>query len=280
MAVVSQGSPRAELPMREAVPVKNRMRLREVVTSLPVARVIGNRDIKVKYKQSALGPLWLLLQPLGILAAITVAFSGVTDVKTGDVPYVAFGLVGVTVWMFISTTIAIAPQGFLNNASLVRRSAAPRSAFITAAVWSNVPLLGIMTSVSLIGSVIAGRIGLQLLVLPVFALWLLIFTWSLVLMLAPVAARFRDAVAIVPLVIQAGIFLSPVGFPLDAAPANIRLLLSINPVSGIMEGWRWAILGMTPDTGVIAIGLAWTVGMLGLGWYMFGRLEVRLADFV
>jgi lipopolysaccharide transport system permease protein len=99
-------------------------------------------------------------------------------------------------------------------------------------------------------------------------------------MLAPVAARFRDAVAIVPLVIQAGIFLSPVGFPLDAAPANIRLLLSINPVSGIMEGWRWAILGMTPDTGVIAIGLAWTVGMLGLGWYMFGRLEVRLADFV
>lgn len=271
---------RAELPMRELVPVKRRARLSQIVTSFPVARVIGDRDIKVKYKQSALGPLWLLLQPLGMLAAITVAFSGVTDVQTGDVPYIVFGLVGVTVWMFISMTIAISPQAFLGNAPLVRRSPAPRLAFITATVYSNLPLLGIMSTVTLLATLVSRGFGTQILLLPVFAAWLLIFTWGVVLVIAPVAARFRDAVAFVPLIIQGGIFLAPVGFPLDSAPANIKLLLSINPVSGIIEGWRWAVVGMSPDLTVIWIGVIWTVVLLGVGWYQYGRLEVRLADFI
>jgi lipopolysaccharide transport system permease protein len=266
--------------MREAVPVKSRMRLRELVSSFPVARVLGARDIKVKYKQSALGPLWLLFQPLGILAAITVAFSGVTNVDTGDIPYVIFGLVGITVWMFISMTVAIAPQSFLANSSLVRRSPAPRTAFITATVYSNLPILGIMSTVMLAATLIARGFSLQILLLPVFALWLLVFTWGVVLVLAPVAARFRDAVAIVPLIIQAGIFLAPVGYPLNAAPSSIKLLLSINPVSGIIEGWRWSVLGSAPDVTVIGIGLVWTVILLVVGWYQFGRLEVRLADFL
>ena len=266
--------------MREAVPVKRRLQLRELVTAWPVARVIGARDIKIKYKQSALGPLWLLLQPLGILAAITVAFSGVTDVDTGGVAYIAFGLVGVAVWMFIAMTIAIAPQTFLANAALVRRSPAPRTAFITATVYSNLPLLGIMTGVTLVAAAVLEGVEPQVLLLPVLAAWLLLFTWAVVVVIAPVAARFRDAVAVVPLIIQGGIFLSPVGYPLDAAPATLKTILSINPVSGLIEGWRWSILGMTPDLAVIGIALAWTVVLLAVGWYMFGRMEVRLADFV
>ena len=269
-----------QLPMREAVPVKRRLGLRELVSSMPVARVIGARDIKIKYKQSALGPLWLLLQPLGILAAITVAFSGVTDIETGDVAYIAFGMVGVTVWMFIAMTIAIAPQAFLSNAVLVRRSPAPRTAFITATIHSNIPLLGIMTAVTLIVAIAFEGPVLELLALPVCAIWLMVFTWAVVLVIAPVAARFRDAVAMVPLLIQGGIFLSPVGYPLDAAPANLQTLLSFNPVSGLIEAWRWSILGTSPDLGVIAIAVAWTVALALVGWYVFGRMEVRIADFV
>ena len=269
-----------QLPMREAVPVKTRLKLRDLVTSMPVARVIGARDIKVKYKQSALGPLWLLLQPLGILAAITVAFSGVTDIDTGDVTYIAFGLVGVAVWMFIAMTIAIAPQTFLANAALVRRSPAPRPAFITATVYSNLPLLGIMVAVTLIATLLLEGLPIQVLALPVLAVWLLLFTWAVTALIAPVAARFRDAVALVPLIIQGGIFLSPVGYPLDAAPSSIETALSINPVSGLIEGWRWAILDMPPDMTVVAIALAWTAVLLAVSWYLFARLEVRLADFL
>ena len=277
---MSTASATRELPMREAVPVKRRLRLRELVSAWPVARVIGARDIKIKYKQSALGPLWLLLQPLGILAAITVAFSGVTDVDTGGVTYIAFGLVGVTVWMFIAMTIAIAPQAFLANAALVRRSPAPRTAFITATVYSNLPLLGIMAGVTLVASLLLEGLAVQVLLLPVFAVWLLLFTWAVVVVIAPVAARFRDAVAVVPLIIQGGIFLSPVGYPLDAAPSTLKTILSVNPVSGLIEAWRWSILGMEPDLAVIAIAVFWTAVLLMFGWYLFGRMEVRLADFV
>jgi len=267
-------------PYREAVPVVRRARLAEIVSSYPVAKVIGARDIKVKYKQSALGPLWLFLQPLGILAALTVAFSGVTDVDTDGVPYVVFGLAGVTVWTFISMTIAVAPQAFLSNAAFIRRTPAPRLAFVTGTLYANLPQLGIMTCVTLAATALLHSVGPELLLLPLFTIWLMIFTWGVVLLIAPVAARFRDAVAVVPLLIQGGIFLSPVGFPLDSAPTNIKLLLSINPVSGVIEGWRWTILGQSPDMTVIGIGLAWTGVVLVAGWYLYGRMEVRLADFI
>jgi lipopolysaccharide transport system permease protein len=268
------------LSVREAVPVERRARVSDIVTSFPVARVIGARDVKVKYKQSALGPLWLLLQPLGMLVAITIAFSGVTDVKTGDIPYVVFGLVGVTVWTFISATTAIAPVAFMNNSALIRRSPAPRIAFVTATLYSNLPQLGIMCVVTLLATLVTRGFAVPVLVLPLLAVWLMVFTWALVLLIAPVSARFRDAVALVPLIIQAGVFLAPVGFALDSAPQHIRILLSINPVSGIIEGWRWSLLGMTPDFAVIGVGIAWTAALLLVGWYQYGRLEVGLADFI
>src|SRR6266545_7005701 len=85
----AQASPVDET-MRVTLPVRRRVRLRDVWTSLPVGWMLGRRDVKIKYKQSALGPLWLVLQPLGMLLAITLAFSKVTNVDTGDVPYVVF----------------------------------------------------------------------------------------------------------------------------------------------------------------------------------------------
>lgn len=274
------GSAAAPLPMREATPTSTRVGLRDILPSMRVARIVGARDIKVKYKQSALGPLWLFIQPLGMLAAITIAFSGVTNVDTGDVPYVLFGLVGLCVWNFIAMTLAVAPQAFVNNSTLVRRSPAPRPAFISATVMSNMPLLGIMITITVVGSLIWGGIGVQILLLPLLIVWLLAFGWGTVLLIAPIASRFRDAIAIVPLVVQAGVFISPVGYDLESAPNNIKTLLAINPVTGIIESWRWALLGMSPDLGVIAISLGWTVILLAVGWRIFVRMEYRLADFV
>src|SRR3989442_12523245 len=86
----------APLPMRESTPTSRRVGVLDIVSSWGVARIFAARDIKVKYKQSALGPLWLVLQPLGLLAAITIAFSGVANVDTRDAPYLYFGLVGMT----------------------------------------------------------------------------------------------------------------------------------------------------------------------------------------
>ena len=112
-------------------PVKRRLKVREVWSSLHVARMIGVRDIKVKYKQAALGPLWLVMAPLGMLISITIAFSGVTDVNTGDIPYLLFALVGLTVWTFIQLSASLGAAAIYGNGGLVRRSPLPRVALVT-----------------------------------------------------------------------------------------------------------------------------------------------------
>src|SRR4051794_39907093 len=102
--------------LRIYAPVKQRLVLSDLWRTLGVAKMIGLRDVKAKYKQAALGPLWLLIGPLGMLAAITIAFSGVTDVNTGGVPYVLFALVGLTVWTFIQLSTSMGAQAIVGNA--------------------------------------------------------------------------------------------------------------------------------------------------------------------
>jgi ABC-type polysaccharide/polyol phosphate export permease len=268
-------------PPRVYRPVKQRIRLADLWTSLGVARMIGLRDIKAKYKQAALGPLWLLIGPLGMLVALTIAFSGVTAVNTKGVPYMIFALVGLTVWTFIQLSTTLGAAAIIGNSGLVRRSPLPRIALITGSMLGNLPPVTIMFTLTIAATVVDRGLPLQVLLLPLLILWLLVFTLSLALLLAALAARFRDIISVLPLVIQAGIFVSPVGYPLEGAPSNIHTLLTLNPVSGLVEVWRWAILDM-PGTqwNVVGVAAAWTVVLAALGWRVFGRLEVEFADFV
>jgi ABC-type polysaccharide/polyol phosphate export permease len=271
----------AALPLRVCRPVRRRIRVRDLWTSFNVARMIGLRDLKAKYKQAALGPLWLILAPLGMLLALTIAFSGVTSVDTGGVPYVLFALVGLTVWTFMQLSMTLGAQAIIGNASLVRRSPLPRIALVTGSLIGNLPPVTVMLSATLVATAIEGRLPVQALLLPVLIVWLFIFTLAVSLLLGAVAARFRDVVSMLPIVIQAGIFVSPVGYSLEGAPKNIHTLLALNPVSGLIEAWRWAILDLPdPQWGVIAIAGAWTVVLGAASWRTFGRLEVHFADFV
>lgn len=268
-------------PLRIYRPVKRRVRFVDLWRSRAVARMIGLRDIKAKYKQAALGPLWLLIGPLGMLIALTVAFSGVTAVNTEGVPYMIFALVGLTVWTFIQLSTTLGSAAIIGNAGLVRRSPLPRIALVTGSMLGNMPPVAIMFTLTIAATVIDRGLPLQALLLPLLILWLLVFTLSLALLLAALAARFRDIVSVLPLVIQAGIFVSPVGYSLKGAPANIHTLLTLNPVSGLIESWRWAILDM-PGTqwDVVGVAAVWTVVLAALAWRVFGRLEVEFADFV
>jgi ABC-type polysaccharide/polyol phosphate export permease len=246
-----------------------------------VARMIGLRDIKVKYKQAALGPLWLLIAPLGMLAAVGIAFSGVTKVDTQGVPYVLFALVGLVVWSYIQLSLSIGAAAIVGNAALVRRSAMPRIALITGTLLGNLPPVMVMLAITLVGTLIGRGLPLQILLLPVVVAWAILFTFGVTMLVASVAARFRDTVSVMPLLIQAGIFVTPVGYPLEGAPHNIKLLLSLNPVSGIIEAWRWVVLDM-PNTnvGIIAIAAGLSVLVAVAGWFVFGRGEVTFADVV
>lgn len=265
--------------LRVTVPVRRRVRLRDVWASLPVGWMLGRRDIKIKYKQSALGPLWLVLQPLGMLAAITLAFSKVTNVNTGDVPYVVFALVGLSVWTYVQMAITVAPQVLPSNWQVVRRSPCPRVAFVTGTLISVVPPLAVVLAASVAAAMISGSLSVEALAMPVLIVWLVVLMWGFTLLVTALGGRFRDAVALAPVIVQAGIFLTPVGYPLDAA-GDFAKVLAFNPASGVIEAWRWSLLGIAPDGFAIVVALAETVVVTLLGWYVFGRMETRFSDYV
>jgi len=271
----------AEPKLHVYKPVKVRMRVGELWISMPVARMIGLRDIRVKYKQAALGPLWLLIAPLGMLAAITIAFSGVTDVNTGDIPYILFALVGLTVWTFVQLSATLGSIALISNGALVRRTTIPRLALVTGAVVGNLPPVAVMFAVALVGALLSRGLPVQALLLPACVIWLVIFTVALSMLLAALAARFRDTITVIPLMLQAGIFVSPVGYSLEGAPKNIHTLLSLNPVSGIIEIWRWSMLDIpNPQWDVVWVAAIWTLVLSCFAWWTFNRLEVNVADYV
>ena len=266
--------------VRVSVPMRRRIRLADLWTSRRVGWMLGMRDMKAKYKQSALGPLWLVIQPLGMLLAISVAFSRVTSVNTGDVPYVVFALVGLAVWIYVQMAITVSPQTLPANDQVVRRSPCPRIAFVTGTVISVLPPLGVVLTASLVAAALTVGLPIQALMMPLLIGWLLLMTLGFILLVTALGARFRDAVALAPLVVQAGIFLTPVGYPLSAVPGAFGKLLSFNPASGMIEAWRWSLLDMSPDGFAIAVALVETVVFLVLGWYVFGRMETRFSDYV
>jgi lipopolysaccharide transport system permease protein len=265
--------------LRVTVPVRRRVRLGDIWATRRVGSMLGWRDMKTKYKQSALGPLWLVLQPLGMLAAITIAFSKVTSVDTGDVPYVVFALVGLAVWTYVQMAITVAPQTLPSNQQVVRRSPCPRVAFVTGTLISVLPPLAVVLVASVVAAAISGSLPMQALALPLLVVWLILLMGGFTLLVTALGGRFRDAVALAPLVVQAGIFLTPVGYPLDAA-GSFAKVLAFNPASGVIEGWRWSLLGIAPDGFAIGVALAETVAVALLGWYVFGRMETRFSDYV
>lgn len=269
-----------EPQLRVLRPVNRRLLLRELWTSRAVARMIGQRDIKAKYKQAALGPLWLLIGPLGMLLAVTIAFSGVTKVHTGDVPYMLFALVGLIVWTYLQLSIALSASAIVGNIPLVRRSAMPRVALVTGGLIGNLPAAAVMLAVALVLAAVYGVLPAQAALLPFALVWLLVLVGGVSLFIAAVAVRFRDIVAAIPLIVQAGLFATPVGYPIEGAPANIKTLLMLNPLSGLIDVWRWCLLGIGLDSTTVAIGAAWTVVLATIGWQVFVRLEVHFSDIV
>lgn len=265
--------------VRVAVPMKRRIRLSSLWTSRRVGWMMGLRDIKAKYKQSALGPLWLVLQPLGMLAAVSIAFSKVTTVDTGSVPYVVFALTGLAVWTYVQMTITVAPAALPSNFQVVRRSPCPRLAFVTGTLISVLPPLGVVLVASVVAAAVSGSLSIQAIAMPILIVWLLVMTFGFTLLVTALGGRFRDAIALAPLIVQAGIFLTPVGYPLSAA-GSFAKVLAFNPASGMIESWRWSLLGSSPDMFAIVVALVETVLMVIGGWYVFGRMETRFADYV
>src|ERR1700722_10935579 len=166
--------PRIDPRVRVISATKRRVTLRSALQIGDFLRVLAARDMKVKYKQSTLGPLWLVFQPLALLIAFIVAFKGLGNVNTGDIPYAVFALVGLSAWTYVQTALTICVPSMLSNIQLVRWTPAPRLALLTSGLISSLPPYGITVAAAIVAAAVTGHLSPRVLLLPAATIWLIV----------------------------------------------------------------------------------------------------------
>lgn len=247
----------------------------------------ARRDVAIRFKQTALGVLWVLIQPLAGVALFTLVFGRVAGITPpGGIPYPVFALVGLAMWQYFAATLTAASNAMVANAGIIQKVYFPRLALPLAAVLANLLDLVIMMLVCgvVIGLTGAGVLSSRLALVPVLVMALALAALGPGLLLAALHAKYRDVRHALPFVLQSALFLTPVAYPLsslDAVPLLRDLLWVLNPVAVLITQMRAVLFGLdglSVDSLLVALGVAGAYGVLGL-WY-FRRTERDFADVV
>ena len=202
------------------------------------------RDITIRYRQTFLGGVWAILQPLIAMLLFGALFGRVSGMSGGGHPYALFVFAGLVPWTFFANAIGLASNSMVSSEPMVRKIYFPRLLVplgTIAAFGLDVLIsLGFMAVLMLHYRVTP---GLSLLYLPLFMMGILLVTSGFGLMLAAINVRYRDVKYVVPFITQMAFFITPVIYPISYVPANLRIIVSLNPLTGIVEGFRYALLG-------------------------------------
>lgn len=246
--------------------------------------VLAWRDVAVRYKQTIIGLAWALIQPLATMVVFTVIFGHIANLPTdGDAPYALMVYAGMLPWQLFSTALTGASGSLIGNANLISKVYFPRLIVPTAAVVVSfvdfligfVILIGLMLWYQFLPS-------WHILTLPFFVVMAFLSSLGPGLWITALNVKYRDFRYIIPFIVQFGLYVSPVGFSSSVVPDEWRLLYSINPVVGVIDGFRWAILGGESHLYLPGFLLSWGVIMffLWLGIRKFRRMEKSFADLI
>lgn len=240
------------------------------------------RDVKVRYKQTAIGIGWTILQPLMTMAIFTMIFGHFAKVPSDGVPYPVFAYTALLPWNLFAGSLNRCTVSLVGSANLITKVYFPRLIVPAAATISGV-IDFVISLVFLLALMLWYHIvpTWGALTLPVFLVLTLITVLAVGLWLSALNVRYRDVGHAIPFLIQIWMFLSPVAYPVSLVPEQWRLLYSLNPMVGVIEGFRWALLGkQSPDFTVIAISSAVVIVVFLGGLLYFKRIERTFADVV
>lgn len=241
------------------------------------------RDILVRYKQTVIGFTWALLRPFLTMLVFTFVFGKLAKLPSDGVPYPIMVFVALLPWQFFSNAFTEAGNSLINNANMISKVYFPRlivpiSAVIVSFVdflISGIILIGLMIWYSYIPD-------WRLITLPLFIIIAFAFTIGSGLWIAALNVKYRDFRYIIPFVVQFGLYVSPVGFNSSIVPEKWRLLYSINPMVGVIDGFRWAILGGKTQFywPGFTLSLSLVIFILITGIYYFRNTERKFADLI
>jgi lipopolysaccharide transport system permease protein len=239
------------------------------------------RDVKVRYKQTLLGAAWAILQPLFMMIIFTIFFGRLAAVGSSGVPYPLFALAGLVPWTFFSNTITASGNSLVGSAHLITKVYFPRLIVPAAAMMAGLVDF-LLAFLLLVGLMIYYRVTLtmQVLFLPVLVLLTALFGLGVGTWMSALNVKYRDVRFALPFLIQLWLFVSSVILPSSSIPEKYRWVLMLNPMSGIIEGYRAALFGLPFDWPAIAVAAVLTLVMLFYSVYSFGKAERSFADII
>lgn len=237
------------------------------------------RDVQVRYKQTVLGFAWAILQPVFSMLIFTFIFGRFAKIPSEDAPYALFVYCGLLPWTFFSTAVTAAAQSLVNQQALLTKIYLPRMFVPAAPVGGALVDLGISFAVfALIMAFFQQLPGWGIVLVPLLLLLLLAAALGIGLFLAALTVSYRDFRYVIPFMMQAGMYISPVIYSAGMIPPEYRYALALNPLMGIIDGFRAAFLNRPFDWMLLTISATSSIGMLVLGMFYFRKTERRFAD--
>ena len=242
------------------------------------------RDVLVRYKQAVLGVAWAVIQPLLTMVVFTLVFNKLLGVESPDpaVPYAIFSLSGLLAWQFFAGAVSRSGVSLVGNANLLTKVYFPRLVIPISAVLAG--LVDLAVSFLMLLILMAGYgvgLGWEIVFLPLFVLLAMASALAVSLWLSALNVLYRDVQYVIPFLVQLWMFVSPVIYPIEQIPTGaLRIVFSLNPMTGVIGGFRWALLGEQFPGRYLWISMAAVAVVLAGGLFYFKRMERVFADVV
>ena len=256
--------------------------LGEVASHLHLVVLLGRRDITAKYRQTVLGVIWIFGGPLVTSVLFAFVFGRVAELPSAGFPYFVFSYAGLLGWNFFSGTLGSVSSSISSNSSLITKIYFPRLVLPLSTVASTLLNLAVSFGIMLMLLAAFGiAISWHLVVLPAWLLLALLLAMGVGLVLGAFAVKYRDVNYLIPVFTALLMYVSPVAYSIDAVPKSLRTLVLLNPLTTIVEGCRWALLGRASLTGwAVGYTVAVTLASLIAGLVVFVRRESTFADVI
>lgn len=257
------------------------LKLRELWEYRDLLLLLTWRSISVRYKQTILGAAWAIIQPLFTMVIFSIFFGGLAQIPSDGVPYAVFSYVGLLPWTYFANALTTSADSLVGNANLISKVYFPRLIIPISSVLSGLvdfALAFVILIFLMIGFGIVPTIAVVM--LPFLLLLALITALGAGLWLSALNVQYRDVRYIVSFLVQALLFITPVVYPSTLLEEPWRTLYGINPMAGVVEGFRWALLGTNPPGAMLVVSTVTACVLLVSGLMYFRRMEKNFADVV
>jgi lipopolysaccharide transport system permease protein len=258
------------------------LRLRELWDYRELGGFLIWRDLKVRFRQTMFGVFWAVLQPLLLTAVFTIFLNRVAGVYSNDLPYAVFALSGVIPWTLYARALATSSGSLVDNQHLIGKVYFPRLLLPVAAASSYI--VDFVVSLVVLAAVLAAY-GIAptsaMFLAPLFALWALAVALAFGTWLSAINVRYRDVQFVLPFVIQLWLLATPIAYPSSRVPARWQALIGLNPVAGVVEGFRWSVTGhFRPHLDTLLLSGLTSLVVLVVGVIYFRNTERTFADVI